>query len=464
MRTGLYIGIPSRRRKSVFNPASQVGLFSWYRGDFSTRSAGFYSSATESGTVGGSFTAPSAPVDTVQFADLKHVPSFTGVQRLLHSSAASSWSFLHNTAGNATIAARFYLKSVVSGARVLDTYNSGAAGVGIALLIVGGALQVWFGNGIASQMVSAPGAPVVGWNTVVITKTGASVAIALNGGAAGAGTIATPSDATAQATLCLGNDFGGSTPLNGFLAETLIFNTVLTATNITNLTSYLANRWSSVPGVMLFLDASKGVTLNSGNVSAWADQAVGNDVTQATAINQPEWQASRINGHPALVGAVAASPKRVTRPNFLAGALPHPLVQYYLVEWALGQPGVSYLNFSASGRCDVQALIGLPDVGIFSTSQVNTTVTPTPGGAVALEVVFNGNASAVEALQPAQAPESQTGLNPGSAAMNGLGLLGTTNATQNFVGALNTMLIVDHLPTTAGRNEIKQFLSVRGGI
>jgi len=56
-----------------------------------------------------------------------------------------------------------------------------------------------------------------------------------------------------------------------------------------------------LPGLVLWLRADLGITLNGGNVSAWADQSGnGNHATQGTAANQPLYVSSGINGRPTV--------------------------------------------------------------------------------------------------------------------------------------------------------------------
>jgi len=57
----------------------------------------------------------------------------------------------------------------------------------------------------------------------------------------------------------------------------------------------------TIPGLMLWLRADLGVTLNSGNVSAWADQSgQGNNATQGTGADQPPLVSSGIGGQASL--------------------------------------------------------------------------------------------------------------------------------------------------------------------
>lgn len=57
----------------------------------------------------------------------------------------------------------------------------------------------------------------------------------------------------------------------------------------------------SLSGLVLWLDAGKGLTFNGSLVTAWADQSNnGNDATQATVANQPTLTASAIHGLPGV--------------------------------------------------------------------------------------------------------------------------------------------------------------------
>ena len=67
--------------------------------------------------------------------------------------------------------------------------------------------------------------------------------------------------------------------------------------------------------------ADKGITLNGGKVSAWADQSGnGNHLTQPTAANQPTFTASWTNGVPGVT-FVRASPTWLLTSAFTGGAL-----------------------------------------------------------------------------------------------------------------------------------------------
>lgn len=58
---------------------------------------------------------------------------------------------------------------------------------------------------------------------------------------------------------------------------------------------------NELPLCKLWLRGDMGITLNGGNVSSWADQSgLGNNFTQATALNQPLYVPSNINNQPGL--------------------------------------------------------------------------------------------------------------------------------------------------------------------
>jgi hypothetical protein len=109
----------------------------------------------------------------------------------------------------------------------------------------------------------------------------------------------------------LGGLANGTRGMNAEYTEILIYNRILSAAERTQLNNYLKWRYDIpdpmpfipplLPGCVLWLRADLGVTLNAGNVSAWADQSgLGNDVTQATAADQPLLVASAQNGRPGV--------------------------------------------------------------------------------------------------------------------------------------------------------------------
>src|SRR6187549_957404 len=112
MGAGIYLGImrPSHRLAAAGStPPPFLGdIMAWAKGDVGVRTAGFYDSLAENGPMGGQFAFEgSKPADTVQFSDLKHVPSFTFGQRFRSTLAASSWNFLHDGSQPYTISGRF---------------------------------------------------------------------------------------------------------------------------------------------------------------------------------------------------------------------------------------------------------------------------------------------------------------------------------------------------------------------
>lgn len=79
-----------------------------------------------------------------------------------------------------------------------------------------------------------------------------------------------------------------------------------------------SNEWTprQLDGCTIWLRADVGVTLISGNVSAWADQSgIGYSAAQATSANRPGWNASGLNGLPYLSFDGSAQNLIVTGPN-----------------------------------------------------------------------------------------------------------------------------------------------------
>ncbi|MCI0563228.1 MAG: hypothetical protein MN733_32525, partial [Nitrososphaera sp.] len=69
--------------------------------------------------------------------------------------------------------------------------------------------------------------------------------------------------------------------------------------------------------IIVYLDAAKGITLSSGRVSGWTDQATpSRSWSQATADNQPNWAAIHSsNGKPAVIFDGTALNPRYLDPN-----------------------------------------------------------------------------------------------------------------------------------------------------
>jgi hypothetical protein len=94
------------------------------------------------------------------------------------------------------------------------------------------------------------------------------------------------------------------------LAELIVL-TSPTAADVAAVEAYLQDRYrlrplpfvpAMLPGLVLWVRADLGVTLNAGNVSIWADQSgLGHNLAQATAANQPLWVSAGVNGAPTVL-------------------------------------------------------------------------------------------------------------------------------------------------------------------
>jgi hypothetical protein len=105
----------------------------------------------------------------------------------------------------------------------------------------------------------------------------------------------------------LGGLANGTRGMNAEYTEILIYNRILSAAERTQLNNYLKWRYDIpdpmpfipplLPGCVLWLRADLGVTLNAGNVSAWADQSgLGNNFVQGTAASQALLLPSSLSG------------------------------------------------------------------------------------------------------------------------------------------------------------------------
>jgi hypothetical protein len=121
--------------------------------------------------------------------------------------------------------------------------------------------------------------------------------------------LGAPSVSDATATLRIGASITGGEGFEGEILEVIVFSVYPTATQITQLNTYLYERYVETPlevlgtNLELWLQANKGITLNGSDVSAWADQSgKSNNFSQGTPLNQPAFNVGDSNwgGRPSL--------------------------------------------------------------------------------------------------------------------------------------------------------------------
>lgn len=129
---------------------------------------------------------------------------------------------------------------------------------------------------------------------------------------------------------------------------------------------------TNLSGLVLWLRADLGVTLNVGNVSAWADQSgAGNNFTQGTGANQPLFQASGFGGRP-NVKFSSTGPTTLSKIGFASLNGKTGLTSFIVAKdsdngaHAIAQCGVADSVFGWRGPWNIAN-----DCGIFIKSQVS---------------------------------------------------------------------------------------------
>jgi hypothetical protein len=437
---------------------------SWLRGDDSTRSAGLYSSLTDAGSLGGTFNAVASnePEDTVEFAELKHLPSITGTERFTSSLAANSWNFLHD-GSDYTLVTRFYVKEL-SGSNQFIMWNSNGTNPGIIFRVTSTSKVLFLVLDSSTYSgLTTTDSVTLGWNTVVVRYKSGTVYVQVNGGTTDSASITTTSGSDPGYVMYLGNYSGAVSPLNGFIAESIIYPSYISDGQLASLSGYLERRWGSVPGVRLYLDADLGITLSGSNVSDWADQAIGNDVSQGTASAQPAYSASDadFNSHASIQGA-ANDGLGIT--SLLQGTLPQPFTSYSVVTWD-ATTGNRWI-YSGNSASTTLLSVGGAGVRMYAGSNSLTTATaPNAGELVAIEAVANSTSSSLNVRRDGYADISYTA-DAGSGAQLGLYVLNRDlfDGSVNYTERLAFLMFVDHEPTAAGKSEIRDALASKYGI
>lgn len=75
-----------------------------------------------------------------------------------------------------------------------------------------------------------------------------------------------------------------------------------------------------LPGLLMWLDGTRGISVNAGNVSSWADMSGNeNHATQSTPGNQPSYSATGFNGFPCVDWGAGAANRGLVTPSMSLG-------------------------------------------------------------------------------------------------------------------------------------------------
>jgi len=221
----------------------------------------------------------------------------------------------------------------------------------------------------------------------------------------------------------------------------------------------------TVSGLILWLDASRGITLNGSDVSAWADQSgEGNDLTQATPSNQPLFVSSlaALNNMPAIKGAGS---DHLDRATFTGGNVAQEYSIYQVITWtslantkslAGGQSGTTLSTREFSGDFAAN----------FGTSNVASGVAePASGTAVIRKDMADGASSTIHVeVQGGASSDATYPSNPGSADWVGMSVLAQENGGLGVDGHVSEILMYNNDPSAPDDAAILAYLRSRYAI
>jgi hypothetical protein len=229
----------------------------------------------------------------------------------------------------------------------------------------------------------------------------------------------------------------------------------------------------TVAGCKLWLRGDLGITLNGGNVSAWADQSgQGNNAVQASAPNQPAFAASAIGGMPGVTFGPNLSLGGTS--NLVAASSARTV---FVVEKAnAGSEGGSLLVFrTATNRYALQ-IFNAAVLGTIYTwtdcvavnSQNSLVPADIDGTSNIIEATFDGNVGV--SLQQMKLNGTVKAAS-GSAVTTDSGTAGFTvgmrldNPTHEcFFGSIAEVIVYDTVLSTANATTVRTYLKTRYGI
>ncbi len=236
----------------------------------------------------------------------------------------------------------------------------------------------------------------------------------------------------------------------------------------THCTSGICGNFSigSIPGLLLWLDANKGITLSSGFVTAWADQSgagdPGRNAQQPTPSNLPGYNAAdpSYNGQATL--SMLSNQWMVTGAWSTAPA--QPLTVVVVGEQQAGGTHQQFLTDSISAASEMALYVpgGGGSIDLYAGAVTGASGQPTNSPGIFL-AEYNGASSAVYHNNPT------TPLATGNAGTNGItGLTIGAGAgapiTTTSLGKFATVLVVQGLLSPGTKAQLFQSLQSRYGL
>lgn len=428
----------------------------WFNAALGTISGTSYTGVTDQGSGAGTFSV--AAIATCQFSDLALIPYVS--TRILHSAAASTWNFLHNAAGTGSITTRFYVRGSPTSGILLGTH---VAGTGIGFSLVASAtskLVARVGNGTTIQdPCTSVGSIVAGWNEAVVTKNGTSFSLSLNGETEVTGSITSPSAGNATNALTMSGTTASAQTLPGYYADVRVWTSVLTADQIALVRAETLAAWGSVPGVRSFVDCEHNLVISAGRAVVLVDQGPLAYVYSPPS-TRPLVSTSWRNGKAAMQGGANVG---MAHPGFAAGVVPLTSGIYMadVCSWAVATGTTKTLHSGAGNAQHLFSSAGpaLANLNGGGAMTISTATQPAEGTACVVECVIAPSAE-LHIVQDGGADITVTGAMAALAGTNYLGetLLNNDALSQPWTSQYHAAhLLIDHVPTAAGRAEIRAY-------
>ena len=227
----------------------------------------------------------------------------------------------------------------------------------------------------------------------------------------------------------------------------------------------------SISGLLMWLDAGQGVTLNGSTVSAWTDQSTTGSVwSQGTAANQPTYTASCINSRPCLDfdgsnDKLSADSAGLAILKNRSGYTVITVAQtdtttgiHYAWNWSVGT--------STNGRA---VLLSNGTTGTFGARRLDAdssaTLSPTSYFAVdtnyVMTVTVNHSTTSAEIFRDGTSKaNSSSFLTSGSTSNTNSqsAAIGDNNGANFWDGPIAEILVYDHALTTTERQQVESYL------
>lgn len=289
---------------------------------------------------------------------------------------------------------------------------------------------------------------------------------------------------TNAAALHLGSSGASLQFFNGEIAQIVIYNRKLLVAERNFVGNYLANAygmtWADIrfdpaelSGLVLGLDASIGITLNASDVSAWLDQSGnGNDAAQATAADQPAFNATGINSKPSVT-FVSASAEEMDVADDNTLDLTADFTAYCVCKPA-SFADTTILQKGTSAAIDYQWLLTATaangDQSVVTNPGANSVVSNTnditPNQEVILEVLYkSGGGTELTVFTKSGVA---MGIDfPTGASIQTSGnqmFIGSGGGTKYFNGEIGSLFIYNRILLTSERNNVGNSLAAQYGL